>query len=111
MMKFVNLTPHEIVVKYDGETLKIPPSGTIARVKTVMRELPRINGIPVRKTEYGEIEGLPEPEAGTVYIVSILVLQALKGTRGDVVAPDTTPSGAIRDESGRIVAVKGFQVI
>jgi len=43
-----------------------------------------------------------------VYIVSSLVAQAVKG-RQDVVAPDTSPSGVVRDEQGRIIGVKRFQ--
>jgi hypothetical protein len=41
-----------------------------------------------------------------MYIVSGMVLSALYGTRPDVLAPGTGPNdGAIRDASGRIVAV------
>ncbi|RME25645.1 MAG: hypothetical protein D6800_07370, partial [Candidatus Zixiibacteriota bacterium] len=51
----------------------------------------------------GDVEGLPDPQDGTVYLVSSMVLSAVRGRR-DVVAPDTGPT-AIRDETGRITAV------
>jgi len=107
-MRLVNLTPHEIrVVKDDCEVI-IPPSGGVARVKTEQVEVGSIDGIPVVKTEFGEVEGLPDPEPNTIYIVSSIVAQAVAGEREDVVAPDTGPT-AIRDENGRIVAVRRFQ--
>jgi len=111
--KIVNLTPHPIrVVGEKGDLIvEIPPYGNVARVAVKKRLLGKIGGeIPVYKTEYGGVENLPKPEDGTVYIVSSLVLSALKGAREDVVSPDTSPMGAVRDENGRITGVKAFQV-
>ena len=109
-MKLVNLTPHALVVRLnDGTERRIEPSGTIARVATTAREVGTVNGIPVVETTYGDIEGLPAPEDGTVYIVSSLVLAAARASgRADVLAPDTSPESAIRDDAGRIVAVRRF---
>ena len=48
-----------------------------------------------------------------IYIVSTIVLQAINsyyGKRNDVVAPDTSPAGAVRDSEGRIIGVKAFVV-
>ena len=117
-VKLVNLTPHEVVV-YDASgnlVLKVPPSGRVARVATKEERVGTINGVPVYRTTYTEVEGLPEPEPGTVYIVSLLVLQALQARRvqrSDVVAPNTspTPNGAVRDAQGRIVGVRSFVVL
>jgi len=111
-VRLVNLTPHEIVV-YDANNnvvLRVPPSGTVARVKTYEKVIGSVNGVPLVKTEYGQVEGLPDPQPGTVYIVSLLVLQALAGKRSDLVAPNTapTPLGAVRDAEGRIVGVRSF---
>jgi len=39
-----------------------------------------------------------------------LVLQAARN-RSDLVAPDTSPQGAVRDSNGRIIGVKAFQVV
>ena len=117
MVKFVNLTPHEVVVySQDGKeiVLRIPPSGTIARVTTISRVVGYIDGIPVRKTEYDKIEGLPEPQEDTIFIVSTVLLVALKERgikRTDVVSPDTNPDSAVRDKDGRIIGVKYFQTL
>jgi len=105
MIKIVNLTPHSIVLRTEEGDVTVPPSGTVARVavKQVEIECP---GLPVHvaRNEYGEVEGLPEPKDGTIYVVSSLVLSRVHG-RIDVFAPDTGPT-AIRDEAGRIVAVR-----
>ncbi len=48
-----------------------------------------------------------------IYIVSTIVIQAINsyyGKRNDVVAPDTSPAGAVRDSEGRIIGVKAFVV-
>ena len=117
MAEFVNLTPHEVTV-YDSAgqnvVLKIPPSGKVARVTTASKIVGYLNGIPVRRTEYGEIQGLPEPREGVIYIVSTIVLIALreKGMkRDDVIAPDTNPDSIIRDKDGRVIGVKYFQTL
>ena len=139
-IKLVNLTPHEItIVGEDGEVkMRIPPSGKIARVEVLQENDGEINGIPIVRTSFGAVEGLPAPsicancsnnslyggscqctagglpsdckdfEPIEVYIVSTLVAQAIDG-RKDIVAPDTSPESAVRDEQGRIVAVKRFQ--
>jgi hypothetical protein len=103
----INLTPHAITIKAGGASQTIAPSGSIARVKmrtTPQRALVTLVVIaPVVFNEPGEIQGLPGPEKGKVYLVSSLVLAACKG-RKDVYAPDTGPT-CIRDEKGHIKAV------
>ena len=109
-VKLTNLTPHEIkIVGEDGEVKQIiPPSGQIARVRTEQTVVGEVNGVPIVKTTFGDVEGLPEQQPNTVFIVSSLVAQAVPHRR-DVVAPDTSPSGAVRDADGRIIGVKRFQ--
>ena len=111
-VRLVNLTPHEVVIldSSNNVVLRLPPSGTVARVATREEVVGTLNGIPVVKTTYGDVEGLPAPQPGVVYIVSLLVLQALAGKRSDLVAPNTspTPLGAVRDNQGRIVGVRSF---
>jgi len=95
----------------DGEVKAVfPPSGQVARVKPERIKVAEINGIPVYHTSFGVVEGLPEPQPGTIYIVSTLVLAATKN-RNDLVAPDTSPASAVRDDNGRIIGVRAFQVL
>lgn len=56
---------------------------------------------------YGNVSGLPDPKPNTIYIVSALVLAALKGKRDDIVAPATGHPDCVRKD-GFIVSVPGF---
>lgn len=102
-----NLTPHELVIDCeDGfEFVKIPSDG-IARIKVSrIADIPICIGnvtIPVYKTVYGEVEGLP-PEGEEILIVSSIVKQALPH-RNDLYSPGEL----IRDENGNVVACKGL---
>jgi len=110
-MRLVNCTAHPIHIADDaGNVVRvIEPSGIVARVAVEQREVGVIDGIPVVESVFGEVEGLPEPQDGVVYIVSTpTMLAARKMGRTDVVSPDTGPT-AVRDTEGRIVAVRRFQ--
>jgi hypothetical protein len=84
----------------------IPPSGIVPRVTVTTVADGEIEGLPVVRTTFGQVEGLPDPETGIWLIVSSVVLTALVGTRPDCLAPDTSPASAIRDDGGRIIAVR-----
>ena len=113
-VKFVNCTPHEIAVYADSEIHSFPVSGVVARVNVTTQDdgLLVVKGcqsaISVVRTQYGEVDGLPDPADNTVFIVSGVVLTAIKGSRDDVLAPDTSPTSVVRDDEGRIIAVKRF---
>lgn len=114
MIKLVNLTQHDINIIYENGSVVIPASGQVARVNSTAIETGQIEGIPVVQTIYSDVDGLPDEEEGTVYIVSTLVLQALKANnidRIDCVAPNTSPGSAVRDEQGRIIGVHSFQAL
>ncbi len=103
---FVNLTPHEVKLK------EMPPfpSRGVARVSennTIVAEGRGATGIPCVVKSYDKIEGLPEPQPGTWYIVSMVVFE--RTDRTDVISPDSGET-AIRDEKGRIIAVSRFRV-
>ena len=98
----INCTPHSVTVA--GR--EIPKSGTIPRVAVSSVDDGDIDGIPVVRTVYGAVEGLPEYQEGVTLIVSVLVLSALNGIRLDCVAPDTSPASAIRNDAGQIVGVR-----
>lgn len=55
--------------------------------------------------QYGEVYGLPDPEEGTIYIVSAMVRSAVPH-RTDVYSPAS--SLATRNELGHIVSVPGL---
>lgn len=104
--KIVNLTPHVVTLVLPGCTLRLASEG-IARVSETVSHVETVsvngNEIPVVKKAYGQVIGLPEPQEGTIYIVSLLVLQALPGRR-DLFAP----AELVRDESGVITGARAL---
>lgn len=106
-MNFVNLTPHNIIVEdKNGKEVEIKATGVVARVSTTQNLINTIEGIEIFKTQFGEVENLPKPKADTIYVVSAMVLSAVKNTRNDVFAPNT--SKANRNELGHITSVRGL---
>lgn len=103
-MKFVNLTQHDLtIVLENGDDLVLHASGEVARVAFSTQQVDEIDGIPIYKTIYEpEIVGLPEPQDGTIFVVSSLTAQTIK--RPDVLAP----TKLIRDDDGQVVAAGGF---
>ena len=77
MTRLVNLTPHEVVIHHYGYVTTIPQSGVVARVaqktwavRTAWDAVSETQCIPLVKSEYGSVEGLPDPVEDTIYIVS-----------------------------------------
>ncbi len=86
MAEIVNLTPHAVrVILADGSEVVIEPSGQVARVTQTIADANPIqyggHSLPVRISTMGTVEGLPDPQPDTIYIVSALVLQAVQGAR------------------------------
>ena len=103
-MEFVNLTPHAVTI--DG-IATFPPYGQFARVEMEISKGIPVGGIRVNVRQPGRVVDLPDPVPGVCYIVSGMVLDALKGSRPDVYAPDTG-ADAVRNVQGHIVAVRGL---
>ena len=116
-VKVINLTPHAITVvrgTSDGglETFAVhEPSGRMARCTSKTVQAGIINGIPITKTVFGDVqlvdcEGnvypMPEICDDTIYIVSALVARA--SDRPDFFIVNET----VRDEKGRIIGCRSF---
>jgi len=107
-----NLTPHTVnLLDSEGNLIMAIPSHGVARV-SVKRELVDTipfehNGntvdVPVNRSVFGEVEGLPQPEPNTLLIVSMVVAKALP-ERQDLICPDQT----VRDNEGRIIGCQAF---
>lgn len=122
MVTIRNLTPHAVAIYgADGTThlLTVPPSGTVARVAVTRTETGLVPieadaerilahdplaGIPVYVGEYGDVQDLPPPSRGTVYITSAMVRAAVP-TRRDVLSPGEL----IRNEAGQPVGCRGLE--
>lgn len=104
-MRLINLTPHAVNL-IASEAITLPPSGVVARCAVERTQVGTIEvdgiEIPVNKTSFGEVTGLPKPVEGIIYIVSALVAQAAK--RDDVLMVDDT----VRDEQGRIIGARAL---
>jgi hypothetical protein len=90
-MRIISLVPHTTQLMRDGRVvLSIPPSGLVARVEVLEEEAEELdlNGtvIPVIRTRFGRVTGLPNAVPGTFYIVSGLVLD-YASDRGDLLVP------------------------
>ena len=105
-MKIMNLTPHALTFisgENNMERYIVEPSGIVARVATHTENIGSITTddgftIPLTTTVFGQVEGLPAPETGTVYVVSSLVAGRFP-YRPDVMIPNES----IRDDKGRII--------
>ncbi len=122
-VRLVNLTPHAISI-LDGEskiTYIIEASGRVARLveqrqdagiliiaeREGEEEQKNVPSIPFSTVGYGEVEGLPEPEEGTLYIVSLPLAQALRTSgRRDILVVGT----AVR-RGGEIIGALGLSMI
>ena len=107
-MQIVNLTPHAINLPD-----RVIESSGIARCPENSTKVGEVDGIPIYRTEYGPAEvaahehygqgvatmsGLPMPEPGKIFVVSMLVAQQHLD-RADVYYP----AKLIRDEQGRVI--------
>ena len=99
--KFVNLIGHDITISGHAT---LPKCNNPCRVETQQMIIGKLGGVPIAKTEFMKIVNLPEPEDGTYYIVSRIVMDFVPFDREDVFSVDTGPT-AIRDQSGQVVAV------
>ena len=97
----VNLTPHPINLA--GQI--IPLSGQLARCSEIISEAGQFDGVSLINLAYGPVAGLPDPQPGTLYIVSALVRLALPG-RSDLASPGTL----VRDEAGKVVGCQNLVV-
>lgn len=119
-LTLLNLTPHQVsfsaVIDGKPQMITLEPEPVSCRVETESHNIGMIGGaIPIQCQTYGEIRNLPDPQPDTVYVVSGLVLHALKlrgETRADVVAPATGPrDNALRNANGHVIAVTTFNAL
>ena len=100
MPEIINLTPHAINIVGHGE---IPASGLIARVTTKIVPSGCIAGLPVVRTEFGEVTGLPKLD-GVYFIVSSIVKSAANQENLLV------PGELVRDDKGNITGCKSLSL-
>ena len=105
-MRLENCTPHAVDIwNAQGTAIvkTIPRSGHIARLQESNEHIGTADGVPICKTTYGDVYDLPEPEEGTLFIVSIVVRRALP-ERSDLVFPVEL----VRDDEGHIIGCRSL---
>ena len=118
-MKPLNLCPHPITYSavIDGrpQMVTLAPTDRPCRVQTESHDMGMLDHLPIQRQTFGQIYNLPNPAPDTVYVVSGIVMSALKERgieRTDVIAPATGPrDNAMRNSDGQIVAVTRFQAL
>jgi hypothetical protein len=122
-MEVINLTPHALNVYLSHQAVRegqavsategtkpaltIPSTG-FARAKEIVEQLAPLNlgdiELPVNRKAYAPIvDGLPEAQEDTIYVVSFLTAQAVPD-REDVFFP----GDAVRDAAGKIMGCVGL---
>ena len=124
MTNFINLNPHSMRFRVNAANTAAEPDTTDivvearkspdgkpapARVSTTPGVLlGPIGGVAAYGcTTYGAVEGLPDPQPDTIYLVSALISGRpdIAG-RDDVFVPGTGPKdGTVRDANGQVYAV------
>lgn len=104
--KIKNLTPHDINLLCEDETLTLRSEGVL-RLATSRIKVGEIeyNGkkINITKTKFSKIDDLPKREEGVIYIVSSLICQNYP-ERDDFYIVDDT----VRDSDGRIIGARSI---
>lgn len=81
VVKLVNLCPHQLDILSNGITVRQLPSEGLARVSCetihVGEMETQVGIIALTENKYGEVVGLPEPQEGTMFIVSGMVRDAV----------------------------------
>ena len=105
MARIINLTPHDVnLYRADGTVVTFKKADMpIPRVSATTVSDGDIDGIPLTKTVFGEVENLPEAVEGTYFIVSALVAGRCPDRKDLVI-----PNDAVRDDAGRIVGCRSF---
>lgn len=107
-MKIANLCPHALdLISEDGRTHTIPRGSNQARIEEARRAIGSLTtgeGVryAVSAPSFGAPIGIPEPEEGTVYVVSAMV--AAQTRRADVFSPGPL----IRDVQGKVIGARGL---
>lgn len=101
---FVNKTPHKLTIfRGDGSTLELDPIAPCPRASEVIQRVATLDGIEISRVTYGNVLDLPDPEDGTIYVVSMLVRSACPN-RTDLVSPGKL----VRDSGGNVIGAEGF---
>jgi hypothetical protein len=109
MIKIINTTPHPVnLILQDGKEIVFHPE-FLVRVKSETISSGNISWhgqeIPLTRTLWGHVEGLPELKEDVLYIVSQLIKDRLPDRKDLLV-----PSEIVRNDKGHIIGCKAFSI-
>ena len=102
-MKIRNLTPHTINLLVGDKFVEYPPDGPAPRVSEHHVEIEGDFPFKAVKVEYGDIVDLPDPEEGTILVVSKMCADA-RPKRRDL----WYPAKLLRDDKGVITGCEAL---
>lgn len=115
-MAIVNLTPHNITIYRDSDSITIEPSGDVMRVLESSTLVGDVDGVWLIRTESGPLQVLrdgvaqeiPPAVPGTVYVVSAFCAERIRSMgRHDF----ATPGDLVRNSAGQVIGCKNLRVI
>ena len=105
-----NLTKRPIRIKV-GDNLKIywpDENNGPASVQSITTPVGTVDEVPVTKTSFGEITGLPKERDGVVYIVSAITARAARELgRVDCFVPNE----AVMGDDGEVLHYKSLGIV
>ena len=104
-MSIINLTPHILNIHTPSGVVNVPPSGSVARCAVSSETVGEHEGIPLLRSSMGEVTGLPSPEPGVLYVVSMVVRGAVS-ERSDI----ASPGALVRNEAGQPCGCQGLVI-
>lgn len=102
-MEIRNHTPHDLIVTVGGRRRVYKRCDPEVRVEEEVSDGGTLDGFPVQIVGMGEVENLPEPEEGVVFVVSMVTCQRAPHRR-DLFYPYPQ----LRDKGGNIIGAAGF---
>jgi hypothetical protein len=100
-MQIINLTPHKIILC----GVEYPASGVVARVAMTRVKVGSVGEVPLFKTVFGQVVGLPPAEECKFFLVSAIVRSAVP-QRTDV----GSPADLVRDAAGQVVGCSSLDI-
>lgn len=103
--RIINKTPHDVVIlAINGDEIKrFRPVGPTLRLNVEIKKVDMLGRIPITKTRWKEVQGLPIYDEDVYYIVSQLI-KAFLPHRKDLLIP----AEIVRDEKRRILGCRSL---
>ena len=103
--KLINLTPHNITLIWEKDSIIIESSG-VARVEIEIERVKEVNWFKVERLKLKSTIGLPKEIPGALFIVSRVVAENNLKRKDLLMVWDT-----IRNDKGVIVGCKWFTIL